>query len=59
VSCVHIFLFVPVPLFPYTLDNGDTELKQSSTRCSGAVEVPLGLPAFGQTYKHIFVCSVL
>jgi len=47
-----------VPFYPYGTAEGDTTLPRTNDICSGEIDLPLGIPIFGNIKKtvHVIIC---
>jgi len=46
---------IPVPFLPFGTAKGDTTLPRANDVCSEAIDLPLGIPIFGNIKKTVHV----
>jgi len=56
---LFILLILAVPLQPYGISAGDTELPRTNDMCSQEIDLPLGIPIHGNIMKAVYVNNVL
>jgi len=52
---LHVSVTITVPFHPFGTDAGDTTLPQTNDVCSEAIDLPLGIPIFGNIKKTVHV----
>jgi len=59
IKSLFFFFILSVPLQPYGISAGDTELPRTNDMCSQEIDLPLGLPIHGNIMKAVYVNDVL